>query len=163
MIERLGFIMTDEQVGFGMYLRASGTNNHHNLLLLNAAAPLPDMDGKLRFHHANFAVEGLDEIMAGANHMTRRGWEPSHFGLGRHRVDSALFYYLPCPAGGEAEYGADSDAVDDAWVPRRWPVPLFAYAHWVHDLPPFLREPPSWQIEYMAEAVELVQAPKGGH
>ena len=163
MIERLGFRLTDEQVGFGMYLRADGTNNHHNFLLLNANAPLPDMDGQLRFHHANFAVEDLDEIMVGANHMTRRGWEPSHFGLGRHRVDSALFYYLPCPAGGEAEYGADSDCVDDAWVPRRWPEPLFAYAHFVHNLPPFLRRPPGWRIEYTTEDVEVVDAQGGAH
>jgi catechol 2,3-dioxygenase-like lactoylglutathione lyase family enzyme len=161
--ERLGFKLSDEQVGFGMYLRADGSNNHHNFLLLNASAPLPDMDGKLRFHHANFAVEDLDEIMVGANHMVRRGWEPSHFGLGRHRIDSALFYYLPCPAGGEAEYGADSDCVDDSWVPRRWPEPLFAYAHFVHNLPPFLRKPPNWQIEYTTEDVELVDAPKGEH
>lgn len=163
MRERLGFRLSDEQVGFGMYLRADGNNNHHNLLLLNASAPLPGMDGKLRFDHANFAVEDLDEIMIGANHMDRRGWEPSHFGLGRHRIDSALFYYLPCPAGGEAEYGADSDCVDDAWVPRRWPDPLFAYAHFVHKLPPFLRQPPNWNIEYMTDMVDVLPPHEGGH
>lgn len=163
MRDRLGFRLSDEQVGFGMYLRADGGNNHHNFLLLNASAPLPGMDGKLRFHHANFAVEDLDEIMIGANHMDRRGWEPSHFGLGRHRIDSALFYYLPCPAGGEAEYGADSDCVDDAWVPRQWPEPLFAYAHFVHNLPPFLRQPPNWKINYMTDAIEVLPPREGGH
>jgi catechol 2,3-dioxygenase-like lactoylglutathione lyase family enzyme len=163
MRERLGFRLTDEQVGFGHYLRADGSNNHHSFLLLNASAPLPGMDGKLRFHHANFMVEDLDEIMAGANHMQRRGWEPSHFGLGRHRVDSALFYYLPCPAGGEAEYGADSDCVDDAWVPRRWAEPLFAYAHWAHNLPPFLRIPPRWTIQYLTEETEVLPPHEGGH
>lgn len=163
MRERLGFKLSDEQVGFGMYLRADGANAHHNFLLLNASAPLPGMDGKLRFHHANFAVEDLDEIMVGANHMSRRGWEPSHFGLGRHRIDSALFYYLPCPAGGEAEYGADSDCVDDAWVPRQWPEPLFAYAHWVHDLPPFLRTPPKWKVDYMTQPVEVAASVQAKH
>lgn len=163
MRQRLGFRLTDEQVGFGMYLRADGNNNHHNFLLLNASAPLPDLDGKLRFHHANFVVEDLDEIMQGANHMERRGWAPSHFGLGRHRIDSALFYYLPCPAGGEAEYGADSDVVDDAWTPRRWSEPLFAYAHWAHNLPPFLRKPPGWKVEYMTDDVEILPQHGGGH
>lgn len=163
MRQSLGFKLTDEQVGFGNYLRADGSNNHHTILLLNAAAPLPGMDGQLRFHHANFAVEDLDEIMTGANHMERRGWEPSHFGLGRHRVDSALFYYLPCPAGGEAEYGADSDCVDDAWVPRRWAEPLFAYAHWAHNLPSFLRKPPRWTIEYLTEEMEVLPPHDGGH
>ena len=117
-------------------LRADGTHNHHNILLLNANAPLPGADGKLRFHHANFALEELDEIMISVNNMIRKGWTPSDLGLGRHRVDSALFYYFKSPAGGEAEFGADSDYVDDNWVPREWTNPLFGYAHFVHNLPP---------------------------
>lgn len=163
MIDRLGFRLSDDQMGFGQYLRADGTHNHHNFLLLNANVPLPGMDGKLRFHHVNFAVEDLDEIMIGANHMARRGWEPSQEGLGRHRIDSALFYYLQCPAGGEAEYGADADYVDDSWVPRRWPEPLFAYAHFVHNLPPYLREPPQWRIEYQTTPIEVVPTAGEAH
>ena len=149
MRDRLGFRLSDSQRGFGKYLRCDGTQNHHNLLLLNADAPIPGMDGMLRFHHANFGVEDIDEIMVGANHMQRQGWESSHFGLGRHRIDSALFYYLPCPAGGEAEYGADSDYVDETWVPRDWVEPLFAYAHFVHNLPPFLAQEPAWKVNYL--------------
>jgi len=159
MRDRLGFRLSDNQRGFGMYLRADGTNNHHNLLLLNAAAPFPGMDGMHRFHHANFAVEDIDEIMVGANHMVRCGWEPSHLGLGRHRIDSALFYYIPCPAGGEAEYGADADYVDDGWVPRDWHAPLFAYAHYVHNLPPFLMKPPAWDFSYITG----IEPSKGDH
>jgi catechol 2,3-dioxygenase-like lactoylglutathione lyase family enzyme len=151
MRERLGFRLSDSQRGFGKYLRAPGSNNHHTLLLLNANAPVPGMDGRRSFHHANFVVEDLDEIMVGANYMPRRGWAGSHFGLGRHRIDSALFYYIPCPAGGEAEYGADSDCVDDGWVPRDWVEPLFAYAHFVHDLPPFMANAPAWKLEYLTD------------
>ncbi|MFD1611465.1 VOC family protein [Sphingomonas tabacisoli] len=159
MRDRLGFRLSDDQRGFGMYLRADGTNNHHNLLLLNASAPFPGMDGRHRFHHANFALEDIDEIMIGANHMVRQGWEASAQGLGRHRIDSALFYYLPCPAGGEAEYGADADYVDDSWVPRAWTTPLFAYSHFVHNLPPFLREPPAWDFHYITG----IEPAKGHH
>lgn len=149
MVDVLGFRRTDQQNGFGNYLRADGTNNHHNILLLNADAPFPGMDGKLRFHHANFAMEDLDEIMICVNHMVRKGWKPSEQGLGRHRVDSALFYYFECPAGGEAEYGADADYVDDNWVPREWTNPLFGYAHFVHNLPPFLMNEPEWKFQYI--------------
>jgi len=149
MRDCLGFRLSDHQNGFGMYIRCDGSNHHHNLLLLNASAPFPGMDGKVRFHHANFGVEDIDEIMTGANHMTRKGWEASHFGLGRHRIDSALFYYIPCPAGGEAEYGADADYVDDSWVAREWTNPLFAYAHFVHNLPPFLETPPAWDFRFL--------------
>ena len=151
MRDRLGFRLSDSQRGFGKYLRCDGTQNHHNLLLLNANAPIPGMDGLLRFHHANFGVEDIDEIMVGANHMQRQGWEPSHYGLGRHRIDSALFYYIPCPAGGEAEYGADSDCVDESWVPRDWVEPLFAYAHFVHNLPPFMAQEPAWKVNYLTD------------
>jgi hypothetical protein len=149
MIQRLGFKLSDSQRGFGEYLRADGSNNHHTLLLLNANASVPGMDGKHRFHHANFGVEDIDEMMVGANHMTRCGWEPSHLGLGRHRIDSGLFYYIPCPAGGEAEYGADGDCIDDSWVPRDFVEPLFGYSHFVHNLPPFLMRPPEWNFTYM--------------
>jgi hypothetical protein len=158
MKRRLNFRLSDLQRGIGEYLRADGANNHHNLLLLNAKADLPEMDGTVRFHHANFGVDDLDEIMIGANHMVRQSWAPSHFGLGRHRIDSGLFYYLPCPAGGEAEYGADADYVDDDWVPRDWPEPLFGYAHFVHNLPPFLRHAPPWKIDYLTDNA----SPTGG-
>jgi catechol 2,3-dioxygenase-like lactoylglutathione lyase family enzyme len=151
MRDRLHFRLSDSQRGFGRYLRPDGASNHHMLLLLNANAHLPGFDGKPRFHHANYGVEDIDEIMTGANYMVRKGWAPSELGLGRHRIDSALFYYLPCPAGGEAEYGADSDYVDDSWVPRDWVEPLFAYAHFVHNLPPFLMQPPAWKIEYLSD------------
>ncbi|MGB8416412.1 VOC family protein [Paraburkholderia sp.] len=149
--DRMGFRMSDYQHHFGIYLRADGSNNHHNLLTINASAPLPGMDGQPRFHHANFGVEDIDELMIGANHMKQRGWPESHVGLGRHRIDSALFFYLPCPAGGEAEYGTDADYVDDAWVPREWPVPLFAYSHWTHNTPAFLAVPPAWEIRYLPD------------
>jgi catechol 2,3-dioxygenase-like lactoylglutathione lyase family enzyme len=161
MRERLNFRLSDSQRGVGKYLRADGSNNHHNLLLLNASAPFDGLDGKTRFHHANFGVEDIDEIMVGVNYMVRQGWEPSHMGLGRHRIDSALFYYLPCPAGGEAEYGADADYVDDSWVPRDWVSPLFGYAHFVHNLPPFLMKPPEWNVRFITDGVAPVD--EGGH
>lgn len=147
--DRLGFRLSDYQEGVGIYARADGSHGHHTLFLLDANAPLPGMDGQPRFHHANFGVEDIDEIMIGANHMERQGWPRSHLGLGRHRIDSALFFYLPCPAGGEVEYGADGDAVDDAWVPRHWPVPLFGIAHFMHNLPDWLHQEPDWEIRYL--------------
>lgn len=150
MCRRLKFRISDVQESFAVYLRADGTTDHHNFLLVNASLPLPGFDGTDRFHHANFGVEDVDEIMVGVNYMQRRGWPPSEVGLGRHRIDSALFYYFPSPTGGEIELGADADQVDDAWIPRRWPVPLFAYATFVHNLLPFLQTEPEWTFEYIS-------------
>ena len=157
--ERLHFRLSDYQHTFGIYIRADGSNSHHNLFLINANLPFPGMDGQARFHHANFGVEDIDEVMVGANHMERQGWPKSPLGLGRHRVDSALFYYLPCPAGGEAEYGADADCIDDSWVPREWPVPLFGYAHFVHNLPDWYRQPPAWEVRFLPSGELPAEAP----
>lgn len=150
--DALNFRLSDYQRGYGVYARADGSSAHHNIFLLNAELELPGMDGKTRFHHTNFSVDDIDEIMAGANYMTRQGWEKSHLGLGRHRIDSALFYYLPFPGGGEAEYGADGDAIDDDWVPREWTVPLFGYMTFVHEIPPFFMEEPKWEFNYMEDS-----------
>ncbi|MDT4842037.1 HpaD: 3,4-dihydroxyphenylacetate 2,3-dioxygenase [compost metagenome] len=157
MRDRLHFRMSDYQRTYGIYARADGANNHHNIFFLNASLPFPGHDGQVRFHHANFGVEDIDEIMVGANYMLRKGWDKSHFGLGRHRIDSALFYYIPCPAGGEAEYGADADYVDDSWIPRDWEEPNFGFAHFVHNLPMFLSDEPGWVVKYLDG---VVPAPK---
>jgi len=157
MRDRLGFRLSDYQRTFGIYARADGCNNHHNIFFLNANLPLSGHDDNVRFHHANFGVEDIDEMMVGANYMERKGWEKSHFGLGRHRIDSGLFYYLPCPAGGEAEYGADADYVDDNWIPRDWEEPAFGFAHYVHNLPPFLQEEPGWVVKYLEGSVPSVK------
>jgi catechol 2,3-dioxygenase-like lactoylglutathione lyase family enzyme len=145
--DRLGFRLTDISRGLGYFARCDGANDHHNIFWINANWPAPGLDGKVRFNHANFGVEDIDEIMVGANYMERAGWPKSHNGLGRHRIASALFYYLPCPAGGEAEYGADSDFLDDNWVPRVWD-PAFGIAHFMHNLPPFLKEAPAWDVRF---------------
>jgi len=149
--DRLNFRATDFQAGFGIYSSCDGALQHHNIFFANANLPFPGFDGRPRFNHANFGVEDIDEIMLGANHMERCGWPKSVFGLGRHRIDSALFFYLPCPTGGEAEYGADGDYIDDSWVPRNWTNPLFGYLTFVHNMPHFFADPPSWEFEYHAD------------
>ena len=82
---RLGFLLSDRQTGVGYYSHADGMHEHHNLFL--ADCTLPGMPGKPGFHHINFGVEDIDELMVGANHMQRAGWQaglprqwpPPHF------------------------------------------------------------------------------------
>ena len=145
--DRLRFRLSDYQKTFGIFARADGTMDHHNIYFLNANLKFPNYDGRVRFGHVNFQVENIDEIMIGANHMERCGWPKSIWGLGRHRISSALFNYLPCPAGGEVEYGTDSDAIDDSWIPRVW-NPLFGLAIFLHNLQPWIQEAPPWDVEF---------------
>lgn len=145
--DRLGFRLSDIQKGFGIFGRGDGANDHHNIYFLNANLPFPGMDGTVRFDHVNFGVEDLDEVMVGANYMQRQGWPKSDWGLGRHRIASSIFLYLPCPTGGQAEYGADSDYLDDSWVPRVW-NPMFGFFSFIHNMAPFMMDAAPWEWDY---------------
>lgn len=136
-IERLGFRLSDISRGLGVFIRADGNNSHHNLFFMNGPAPA--------FDHVCFAVEDIDELMVGANFMQRRGYQ-SNLGVGRHRIASSLFYYVVNPCGGEAEYGADSDVLDDAWIPREF-EPAFGGFGWVGQWPEFLPHEVSWDVK----------------
>lgn len=144
--DNLDFRLSDIQEGIGVFARASGTTDHHNLYWLKAT--LPGFDGAVRFNHVNYGVEDIDEVMVGANYMERRGWKKSTWGLGRHRIASSIFLYLPCPAGGEAEYGTDSDSLDDSWVPRRWSW-LFGAMSFMHNLQPWIIDDVPWDVEFV--------------
>ena len=124
-VDRLNFRVTDIMRGFGMFMRCDGRHDHHNLFVFRG--------GRLFFSHVSFGVETIDELMIGANRMQREGWT-SEVGLGRHRISSLVFFYMNSPAGGQTEYSADSDYLDDAWTPRMWD-PEFGQHHWLAQLP----------------------------
>jgi len=145
---RLGFRLTDMQKGIGCYVRCGRSTNHHNVALASADLPQFGFTGKFEFHHVNFGVTDIDEIMAGKNYLERKGHDTGGMGLGRHRISSELFLYMKSPAGGEVEYGADCDQVDEHWRPRLWGA-SFAAFYWVHNQPDFLKEQePEWDVTY---------------
>lgn len=146
--DRLNFRLSDHQKSVGIYSRCDGAYEHHNLFL--ADCTLPGMKGHPHYHHINFGVEDIDELMVGANYMHRRGWEPGFLGNGRHRIASALFSYWHCPAGGEAEFGADTDYIDDNWVPREWEF-RFGTASWMQKLVDFMEDEAEWDVDFYKE------------
>ena len=125
-VDRLGFRVTDIMRGFGMFMRCDGRHDHHNLFVFRGQ--------RLFFSHVSFGVETIDELMVGANMMQRQGWV-SEAGLGRHRISSLVFYYMNSPAGGQTEYSADSDYLNDHWKPRMWDQE-FGQHHWLARLDP---------------------------
>lgn len=146
--DRLGFRLTDVQKGVGLYIRAGRSTNHHSIMLADANNALFGFNGKFQFHHTNFGVEDLDELMAGKNYLQRRGHGDNGWGFGRHRISSELFLYMPSPAGGEVEYGADCDQVNEQWRPRLWGAAFAAFT-FVHDMPDWLKEnEPEWDVTY---------------
>lgn len=139
--DRLKFRITDIARDRGVFFRAAGRSDHHNLFWAKT--------GKPQFLHISLGVENIDELLGGANHMQRQGYK-SKLGLGRHRISSTLYFYITSPAGGEAEYSADTDCLNDDWQPRIW-EPLFGNQHWVAALPPFLETAPSPDVKLLAD------------
>lgn len=122
--DRLGFRLSDHIKGMGPFARAPGTHEHHTLFWV-ATDAFPQAAGRKGCAHVAFGIDDIDELMIGLNYMAERGWSTGNRGietLNRHRVSSALYAYLDCPAGGFAEYHADTDYLDDNWIPRVWGI-----------------------------------------
>jgi catechol 2,3-dioxygenase-like lactoylglutathione lyase family enzyme len=148
-VERLNFRVSDIARQRGIFLRAEGRNEHHNLFFAHKDKG---------FHHIAFSVDSVDELMAGANYMQRKGW-PAGAGLGRHRIASTLYYYFKAPTGGEIEYAADTDWLDDSWVPRIW-EPRYGNEHWVGTVNAARMEPPHPGVTLLNGPIPKFGAPQ---
>jgi len=119
----MGFRYVDHSKGTGIFARPGGTFEHHSIFWVNCDLPIaPD---HFRFMHIAFGMDDIDEVMLGANIMDNKGWKNTTMntsgGISRHRISSAIYYYCEIPGNaGEAEYHADTDYLDDNWVPRAW-------------------------------------------
>lgn len=137
----LGFRYTDHSKGTGIFARADGTFEHHSIFWVNCDLPIaPD---HFKFMHIAFGCDDIDEVMLGANIMEARGWKNesmnSSGGISRHRISSAIYYYCDMPGkAGEAEYHADTDYLDDNWIPRAWDF-RFGSLLWSNNAPPIFR------------------------
>ena len=106
-VERLGFRVSEYVRDVGVFLRAAGSNEHHDVFFARR--------GERRgFQHASYEVRDFDEVMLLGSHMEALGWE-THFGPGRHIFGSNIFWYFWHPAGALLEITADLDYVDDSW------------------------------------------------
>lgn len=106
-VDRLGFRETDYIKNIGVFLRAPGSNEHHDIFLSRRGE-------RAGFQHAAFEVRDLDEVMFLGSQLEEKGWV-THFGPGRHIFGSNIFWYFWNPAGGLIEITADLDYVDDEW------------------------------------------------
>ena len=144
--DRLDFRLSDYQIDAGIFARTPGASQHHVVYFqqYDVLGPPPYSIG---FDHICYSVEDVDEIFAGWNYMARRGWTNPFGGVGRHRISSAIFCYFNAPCGGYAEYGADTDYLDDGWVPRRWERSFGGFM-WTSQILPFLPEEVEWNVAF---------------
>jgi hypothetical protein len=111
-MDRLRFRLSDSTKTGGDFMRCEGGHDHHNLFLMSRA----DMN---KFDHASFEVENFDMVMMGGKFMKEAGWEPDTM-PGRHILGSNYYWYFRNPSGGNTEYFADMDRMDDSWQTRFW-------------------------------------------
>lgn len=119
-LDRLQFRLSDRVEGFGDFMRCNGSRDHHNLFLLQR-------DEQGGFNHVAFEVANFDEVIVGGKQMQKLGWKQATR-PGRHIMGANLFWYFQNPSGGNTEYFADMDIMDDGWKPRIWEQnPGFAF------------------------------------
>jgi catechol 2,3-dioxygenase-like lactoylglutathione lyase family enzyme len=106
----LGFRITDRFTGAGAFMRASGHPEHHQLFFIEK----PDQRG---LNHLAFHVRDHTAMMLAGKAFVKKGWTAA-WGPGRHIFGGNCFWYFKSPFGGNVEYDADMDVVDDNWVPR---------------------------------------------
>ncbi|KQM97272.1 hypothetical protein ASE85_15325 [Sphingobium sp. Leaf26] len=150
----MGFRYVDHSKGTGIFARAPGTFEHHAIFWVNCDLPIaPD---HFKFMHIAFGMDDIDEVMLGANIMEAKGWKNatmnSSGGISRHRISSAIYYYCDMPGkAGEAEYHADTDYLDDNWVPRAWDF-RFGSLLWSNNAPPIFRgDDIPWDMAFDAD------------
>jgi catechol 2,3-dioxygenase-like lactoylglutathione lyase family enzyme len=125
--KRLGFTVSDVIKGAGIFVRAPGSINHHNLLI--ARRPTPGMQ------HLSLRVADIDELGVGMTQLVMKGWKRL-WGPGRHGPGSDMFVFFQNPAGSTIEYHCDEDFIVDAanWQPREWDPRTMS--HWGGPPPP---------------------------
>jgi catechol 2,3-dioxygenase-like lactoylglutathione lyase family enzyme len=120
--EKLGFVISDEYPGHGVFTRCQKVGEHHNAFLLNRP-------GRAGINHVAFTVGDIHEVIGGGIAMSKKGWK-TEIGPGRHPISSAYFWYFENPLGAPLEYYADEDYCTEDWKPGTFERKPELFAEW---------------------------------
>jgi len=120
--EKLGFAISDEYPGHGVFTRCQKVGEHHNLFILNRP-------GKPGINHVAFTVADIHEVIGGGIAMSKKGWK-TEIGPGRHPISSAYFWYFENPLAAPLEYYADEDYCTESWQPGTFERKPELFAEW---------------------------------
>ncbi len=120
--EALGFFVSDEYPGHGVFTRCQEIGDHHNLFMLNRP-------GRPGINHVAFTVTDIHEVIGGGIAMSQKGWK-TEIGPGRHPISSAYFWYFENPLGAPVEYYADEDYCTADWKPGTFERKPELFAEW---------------------------------
>lgn len=120
--EKLGFVISDEYPGHGVFTRCQQVGDHHNLFMLNRP-------GRAGVNHVAFTVTDIHEVIGGGIAMSKKGWK-TEIGPGRHPISSAYFWYFENPLAAPLEYYADEDYCTEDWKPGTFERKPELFAEW---------------------------------
>lgn len=109
---RLKFRVTDRALDLGDFMRCPGSTWHHNIFFLTV---LP----RVGWNHVAFDVADVNDVVNGGHNMLKNGYK-AYSSPGRHIMGSNIFWYFNAVCGGQTEYSADMDLIDDNWKTRVW-------------------------------------------
>jgi catechol 2,3-dioxygenase-like lactoylglutathione lyase family enzyme len=118
----MGFTISDEYPGHGVFLRCQIRGEHHNLFILNRP-------GRPGVNHVAFTVADIHEVIGGGIAMSKKGWK-TEIGPGRHPISSAYFWYFHNPLGAPVEYYADDDYCTEDWKSENFVRKPELFAEW---------------------------------
>jgi catechol 2,3-dioxygenase-like lactoylglutathione lyase family enzyme len=121
-VEKLGFSISDEYPGHGVFMRCQRIGDHHNTFVLNRP-------GKPGINHVAFTVADIHEVIGGGIAMSKKGWK-TEIGPGRHPISSAYFWYFENPLAAPLEYYADEDYCTEEWKPQNFERKPELFAEW---------------------------------
>jgi catechol 2,3-dioxygenase-like lactoylglutathione lyase family enzyme len=121
-IDKLGFVISDEYPGFGVFTRCQKVGGHHNLFMLNRP-------GKPGINHVAFTVADVHEVIGGGIAMSKKGWK-TEIGPGRHPISGAYFWYFENPLAPPLEYYCDEDYCTEDWQPSAYERKPELFAEW---------------------------------
>jgi len=61
----------------------------------------------------------MNDVVSGGHNMLKKGYK-AYSSPGRHIMGSNMFWYFNAVCGGQTEYSADMDCLDDNWKTRVW-------------------------------------------
>jgi catechol 2,3-dioxygenase-like lactoylglutathione lyase family enzyme len=120
--ETLGFKVSDEYPGHGVFTRCRAVGPHHNFFILNRP-------GKPGINHVAFTLTDIHEVIGGGIAMSQKGWK-TEIGPGRHPISSAYFWYFENPLAAPLEYYADEDYCTEEWQPGTFERKPENFAEW---------------------------------
>lgn len=120
--EKMGFAISDEYPGHGVFMRCQQVGDHHNTFVLNRP-------GRPGINHVAFTVTDIHEVIGGGIAMSKKGWQ-TEIGPGRHPISSAYFWYFENPLAAPLEYYADEDYCTEDWTPGTFERKPELFAEW---------------------------------